>query len=302
MSFETKPQFEPINNGLLVRAPAKINLSLLIAGKRKDGFHEIETLMSKINWYDELYFEPADKDGIELICKGDFWAPDGEENLVYQACHQLFQVANIAPRIKVTLTKNIPAGTGLGSASSDAVAALIGLNRFANLNVEKSEIFAIASNLGSDIPFFLGGPLAFCTGRGEIITELNTNFNFKAALIVPDVSSSTPKVYGNYTHDSEIYSNLSPKINRYISTSRIDLVIQLCANMLETSCLQLYNKVDDIIYRLRELRPGRVCLSGSGSTIYTMIPELNNGNAEDFKAMLLENIDGLCKVVGNNRW
>ena len=96
---KTSKQFETTENGLIVRAPAKINLSLLITGKRPDGFHGIETLMAKINWCDELLFEPGTSDGIELICTGPHWAPDGPENLVYRACDLLFQRAgqNLSP-------------------------------------------------------------------------------------------------------------------------------------------------------------------------------------------------------------
>ena len=300
--MEMKPQFEIVNDGLLVRAPAKINLSLLIAGKRDDGFHEIETVMSKINWYDEVVFEKTSKLGIELACSGEFWAPDDETNLVYRACADLCKAAGVEPCVKVTLVKNIPAGTGLGSASSDAAAALLGLDRFLGLNVEKEIIFEIASNLGSDVPFFLGGPLAFCEGRGEKITTINSRFDFKAMLVVPKVSSSTVMVYNNYRHDSAVYSELSPKIKSYIGASRIDLVWHLCANMLETSCLELYNSVNDILYRLQAKWPGRVCLSGSGSTIYAIVPEMIDSEAEKVGAELLDNIGGLCKVVGNNRW
>jgi len=69
-------QFEVVEGGLLVRAPAKINLSLLVAGKRPDGYHEIETLMAKVNLYDELFFEPGRRKGVELVCKGRYWSPE----------------------------------------------------------------------------------------------------------------------------------------------------------------------------------------------------------------------------------
>ena len=86
-----KKQFEIRKNALLVRAPAKLNLSLLVAGKRPDGFHELETIMAKINWYDEILLQKSGKPGIELICKGPHWAPQGAENLVYQACQKLLE-------------------------------------------------------------------------------------------------------------------------------------------------------------------------------------------------------------------
>ena len=210
---KTLEQFEHTADGLVVRAPAKINLSLLITGKRPDGFHGIETLMAKVAWYDELFFEPAQTDGIDLVCTGSHWAPDGEENLVYRACRMLYDRAGRSPSVRITLTKNIPAGTGLGSASSDAAAALLGLNRFANLNQPLSVLNEICALLGSDINFFLGGPLAYCTGRGEKIHPMNEKFDFCAGLILPDLSVSTKDVYGNYIHTKKEYADLSAEIN-----------------------------------------------------------------------------------------
>src|SRR4030042_4437850 len=125
-----KEQFETHGNGLLVRAPAKINLSLLIAGKRPDGFHKIETIMAKINWYDEILIEPGQKTGIKLLCKGSCWAPLGKDNLVYKAAELLLDSCGMQTNIKMTLNKNIPAGSGLGSGRSDAAATLMGLNKY----------------------------------------------------------------------------------------------------------------------------------------------------------------------------
>jgi 4-diphosphocytidyl-2-C-methyl-D-erythritol kinase len=210
---KTLEQFEHTANGLVVRAPAKVNLSLLISGKRPDGFHGIETVMAKVTWYDELLFEPVQTEGINLICTGPHWAPDGEDNLVHRACQMLYERAGLSPSVRVTLTKNIPAGTGLGSASSDAAAALMGLNRFANLNQPRSVLNEICALLGSDINFFLGGPLAYCTGRGEKIHPIDENFDFSAGLIMPDLSVSTKDVYGSYVHNKQEYHDLSGEIN-----------------------------------------------------------------------------------------
>src|SRR4030042_609079 len=102
-----KDQFETIGDGLLVRAPAKINLSLLIAGKRPDGFHELETIVAKVNWYDEILIQQGRKAGIELICTGPNWAPEGEENLVQKAAKTLLESCGKSADVKITLTKNI---------------------------------------------------------------------------------------------------------------------------------------------------------------------------------------------------
>ena len=87
--MDAKEQIVTTRGGLLVRAPAKLNLSLLISGKRPDGFHNLETVMAKINWYDEIEIRPNRRPGIELACKGPEWAPPGRENLVYRAARLL---------------------------------------------------------------------------------------------------------------------------------------------------------------------------------------------------------------------
>ena len=191
--MNSQEQFETVKEGLLVRAPAKINLSLLVAGKRPDGFHEIETVMAKVNWYDEILIEPGLKADIELICQGPQWAPPGEDNLIYQAAKMLLNSCGVWTDIKVTLTKNIPAGSGLGSASSDAAATLIGLNQYMDFGLPNRELAKVAKLLGSDVAFFLDGPLAFCRGKGEKIRKLTKKFDFLALLILPDVSVSTKK-------------------------------------------------------------------------------------------------------------
>ena len=205
-----------------MRAPAKINLSLLVKGKRPDGYHELETIMAKINWYDEILIEKVSRDSylvtrspakgalrrsgepreegrgqradgrgqaniqcptpndkyqsetdIELICKGPYEVPEGEDNLVYKAAKSILDFrshisdfSEQKERLRITLTKNIPAGTGLGSGSSDAAGTLMGINRFLKLGLNKKQLADLASQLGSDVAFFLGKQMSFCTGRG----------------------------------------------------------------------------------------------------------------------------------------
>ena len=298
---ETK-QITETDSGLLVLAPAKINLSLLIAGKRADGFHEIETIMAKIDLCDELLLEPALEKGIHLTCLGKYPAPDGPENLVYQACCKLSQVAGITPAVKLTLTKNIPAGAGLGGGSSDAAAALIGLNRMAGLKLPLSRLSEIASELGSDIPFFLGGALSFCTGKGEKIKKIEKIFNFTAILALPAVTVPTKRVYGNYLHDKNLYETLNDQIKKLVEKKDIDLVSRMCANMLQSSCFGQYGQLSRIREAM-ELFCGRdVALSGSGSAMFCMVAAEDEKNLKRYQSKLLESTGCVSVVVHNNRW
>jgi 4-diphosphocytidyl-2-C-methyl-D-erythritol kinase len=297
-----KDQFETLGEDLLVRAPAKINLSLLIAGKRPDGFHEIETIMAKVNWYDEIFIEHNIKGNLALVCKGPQWAPEGQDNLVYKAAKLFMNACGLWTDIKITLTKNIPAGSGLGSASSDAAATLLGLNKYLDLQLPNKELAKLAIQLGSDVAFFLDGPLAFCTGKGEKIKKIDENFNSLALLILLDVSASTKKVYANYQHNSALYNKLSAQINDLLKKNRIDLVSKMCANMLEISCFSLYKEIAELKAKIESFGIRPLCLSGSGSALFYII---DNSNIEKWR----ENRDKVekktgCKsvIVSNNKW
>ena len=297
-----KEQFKTVNEGLLVRAPAKINLSLLIAGKRPDGFHDIETVMAKVTFYDEILIEPGRKAGIELVCKGPHWAPEGKDNLVYQACEMLLENCGKTTAIKLTLTKNIPAGSGLGSASSDAAATLIGIDKYLDFRLSNPQLGKMAEQLGSDVAFFLDGPLALCSGKGEIIKKLTKNFDFSALLILPDVSASTKKVYANYQHRSDVYKKLSVVINSHIEKNSIDLVSEMRANMLESSCFSLYRELAELKARIESLGIGPLCLSGSGSALFFIMDRTEPEKALTNQMKITKNIGCTTIIVSNNRW
>lgn len=297
----SKEQFSVVGDGLLVRAPAKINLSLLIAGRRPDGFHEIETLMAKVDLYDELLFERGEKDGIELICQGPHWAPEGEDNLVYRACEALFEASDIKTPVRVTLTKNVPPASGLGGGSSDAAAALMGLDRFANLAATPEDIREIACRMGSDIAFFLGGPLAFCTGRGEKIQQIEEKFSFRAILALPDVSVATKRVYENYAHNQVLYDRLSERINGLIARNKFAFVAAMCANMLGKSCFELHRELLELKSDMEALGVGRVCLSGSGSAMFCMVA-IADRDLERYQSMLADSVGCDSLIVNDNRW
>ncbi len=283
-------------------APAKINLSLLVAGKRPDGFHEIETIMAKVNLFDEVLIQPGQKVGIELLCKGPYRAPQGKENLVYKACNMLLKKSRSQANLKITLTKNIPAGSGLGSASSDAAAALVGVNKYLGLDLPTPRLAELAPALGSDVAFFLGGPLAFCTGKGEKIKKITENFDFSALLLLPDVSVSTKKVYANYNHNPAIYRDLSARINPYLEKNRIDLASKMCANMLERSCFTLYKELFDLKAEVEALGIAPLCLSGSGSAMFCIIENPYDERVRENQHELLQKTGCESVIVSNNGW
>ena len=254
--------------------------------------------------------------GIELICKGPYKVPEGEDNLVYKAAKLILdcglQIADfnnagkMPATLRITLTKNMPAGTGLGSGSSDAAGTLMGINRFLRMGLGREKLMELAAKLGSDVAFFLGGPLAMCTGRGEKVKKID-KCEFGVLLIVPDVNVSTQRVYANYRHDSAKYRRLHKEISGYIKKKRIDFVCELCTNMLQESCFELNTKLRELKKRIERAGIRPVCLSGSGSSMYCVI---NKGNEEKIKAYrnnsaaskLARDFSFRSIIVNNNSW
>ena len=296
-----KPQFEFANGALLARAPAKINLYLLVADKRPDGFHNIETLMAKITFYDELFFEIDKAEGIELVCNG-LWSPAGKDNLVYKACDNFYKTINKKPSVKITLTKNIPAGSGLGGASSDAATTLLALNRLYQEPVAANKLFSMAAELGSDVPFFLNGPQALCSGRGEKISKLDNIFSFLALLILPDLSVSTKMVYDNFKVDLQLFEALKEQIKPLLLKNRVDLVQKMCANMLAKTCFALNNKLALLKTEIENICQLPASLSGSGSALFVVLADKDYRKAKYLQREIESSLDCNSIIVFNNQW
>jgi 4-diphosphocytidyl-2-C-methyl-D-erythritol kinase len=159
-----------IGTALVIDAPAKLNLHLSVLGRRADGYHELETVMASIGLYDTLRLEPEQDGRLELTCEGaDSLAAD-ESNLVLRAARLMAAEHGASPGARLRLLKRIPMQAGLGGGSSDAAAALVGLNLLWNLKLPSAELHRLAAMLGSDVNFFVDStPLALCRGRGEVV-------------------------------------------------------------------------------------------------------------------------------------
>ena len=183
----------PHPSSLSLNAPAKINWFLNVLGLRDDGFHEILSLMQKISLYDMLTFSPSN----DLTLQSDTSIPV-EQNLVYKAALLLKSTCGIDKGALITLNKNIPAGAGLGGGSSDAASTLLGLNKLWSLNLSTGDLCNIAEQLGSDVPFFLYGPIASSHGRGEKITPCKIKKTTNLLIVKPPFPVSTAWAYGEY--------------------------------------------------------------------------------------------------------
>src|SRR6202030_4128751 len=179
-----------------VLAPAKINLSLKILGRRNDGFHEIETLISPISLADKIDIERQSR-WIDFSCD-DSTLPGDDENLAVRAAKAFFEKTKINSGVGIKLHKRIPHGAGLGGGSSDAAATLRALNQLFETNLSLEELAKLGSTIGSDVAFFLFESAAICKGRGEIVNPTELNKKLSILLLKPRFSVSSGWAYSRW--------------------------------------------------------------------------------------------------------
>jgi len=256
---------------MIVSAPAKINLTLRIIGKRPDGYHELESVMQMLSLADSLVI--GDADTLRFTCSDP--ALDGEDNLVLKAARLLLTRCPEGRGARIHLEKKIPSQAGLGGGSSDAAAALSALNEFWDIRLPADELFPLAAQLGSDVPFFMNGPSAVVRGRGEEVTPVINKTPCHIVVAKPTAGLSTPRVYADLhapviPHGAEQPHRLpeTRAMIRALETGNIESVARAVSNALEGPALQLLPE----LYPLRERMLEQGCLSvllcGSGSALF----------------------------------
>ena len=185
---------------LLMASPAKLNFYLELHHRRDDGFHELETIMTKFGLFDYLYFkkQPVDAFSLEVRSNSrlsDQAIPTDESNLIIKSLSVMRDLAGCKLGAAIRLFKNIPAQAGMGGASSNAAAAIYAANRLWNLRWSQQRLMQIAAEIGSDVAFFLGANLAKCIGRGEKVQKLSGRCRFNIVVAQPPTGISTAELY-----------------------------------------------------------------------------------------------------------
>lgn len=254
---------------LALDAPGKINLFLEVLGRRPDGFHEIETVMQAVDLADRLEFWRRPGGGMTISISGGE-APADESNLALRAARLLAAEsgAGRAGGAHIHIEKRVPVGGGMGGGSSDAAAALRGLNRLWGLRAGADDLGRLAARLGSDVNFFLRGGLAVCRGRGEIVEPLPGAVRAGFLLHFPGTGTSTREVYSRLrfplTDSRRSYTALLEGLFREdLAAAGRDLF-----NRLEAPAFEVCPQLADAKRTLKESLPFGALLSGSGSTIF----------------------------------
>ena len=183
-------------SSVTVRVPAKVNLQLSVGAVRPDGFHELATVFQAVSLFDEVIARPA-AEGITLTLSGEGEGvlPLGEDNLAYRAAVLLAEHVGMDPAVDLHLHKAIPIAGGMAGGSADAAGALLACDALWRQGTPREELMALASELGSDVPFALHGGTAIGTGRGENLTPVLSRGSFHWVFAIADEGLSTPTVY-----------------------------------------------------------------------------------------------------------
>lgn len=247
------------------KAYAKINLGLEVGALREDGYHDMNTIMVPINLYDELTFEQIEE-GIELI---DNTSIKVEDNFVYKAAKLFLAHFNITKGVRIVLNKKIPEQAGLGGGSSDAAAVLRGLNYLFLVGASMDELSNLAKKLGSDMPYCVYSKLAFCSGRGEIVSLLDIDYKrIPVAIINPPYGLSTKLVYEVGVFDTvNIHKEQFEGIKEFLKTGNLEILKTNLFNELETPAFKLKPDLEELKKKLIDL--GFVVgMSGSGTSLF----------------------------------
>lgn len=271
-----------ITRPLVIRTPAKVNLGLRVLSRRADGYHAIQTLLAGVDLWDTLTLEPGG-DRLRLECDTPS-IPTDRTNLVLRSALRLEELlGRRLPGARIRLQKRIPAGRGLGGGSSDAAAALVGLNRLFGLGLGRRVLHRVLTEVGMDAPFFLYGGLALATGRGEHVFPLAEARELPLVLLIPDFGISTPDAYRGLPTPSEDggsqrTAQWTDRLVRFLESgpSGLPLHGKLLArcfpNDLERSTVLQTTRPPDAISRMRSalLAAGALeaAMSGSGSAVF----------------------------------
>jgi 4-diphosphocytidyl-2-C-methyl-D-erythritol kinase len=245
----------PTDVKLSYLAKAKINLDLLITGRRDDGFHELDSIVGFADFGDELSAE--NHNGLSLSVTGPFadHLDSNDHNLIIEAAKLICEAAKIKPNVKFHLIKNLPVSSGIGGGSADAAAALKLCQKIFDLDFSDDELASIALKLGADVPVCLKSTPHHMTGIGEKLSPLLLKDKINLVLVNPGKTLSTPNVFQAYKKFSRGFDQKRSFLTTEIHLSFIIETLQQSGNSLQSAACEIEPEIDTV-------------MSGSGATCF----------------------------------
>lgn len=251
-----------------VLSPAKVNLHLEVLERRPDGYHEIQSLMMRIDLFDEIEIHPGGQ-GVRLMAEGET-VPGGPENLACRAAQLFCRETGVPGNFEVRLTKNIPVAAGLGGGSGNAAAVLLALNGLYPKRLEWNSLLDLGSRLGADVPFFLFQKSALARGKGDRLTAAKMPEGLGFLLLVPPFRVSTPWAYE--TFDQMTGGKTKGRTLLEQSYPTLGDLLPVLKNDLEIPALSRYPEIGRKKEELLRLGAKGALMSGSGPVTFGLFP------------------------------
>ena len=268
----------------IIKAPCKINISLDITSKRKDGYHLIESLFHTVNLYDIITIEKSDKYNITTSGKYAL-EDDKEENIVTKIFNHFKNKMNLNNNYNIHIEKNIPTGAGLGGGSSDAANIIKFFLSELNIDIN-DELIESFSSFGADIPFFIRGGCAWVSGIGEKIQNYDFTLPYNVILIYPNIHVSTKLAYSKFTPEdfnkSDLFYIKNMLDNKDINFEKI---VSKTYNVFEKNVFNLEKRIEEIKNKTESIIKRKVNMSGSGSSLFALYDNDDVMIEDDFQKL-----------------
>jgi 4-diphosphocytidyl-2-C-methyl-D-erythritol kinase len=238
---------KPKNNHIKLRAYAKINPSLKVAGKRADGYHDIDSIMQSVSLHDEVEVREAPT-GVSVKC-----SPAIAENIAEKAAKLFLDEIKLVKGVEISIKKHIPVASGLGGGSANAAAAIIGIDHVLGLNLHRNKLMEIGAKIGSDVPFCIVGGTCRVTGRGDKVEKANPHSSAAFILVIPKFEVPTGSVY-------EEFDRVGAGKN---------------GNDLELAASKLFPEIKNIKDSLVKATGGNWKMSGSGPSLFMELSDIS---------------------------
>ncbi len=252
---------------VMLKALAKINLGLDVLGRRENGYHDVRMVMQTIYLYDNVAITKTDEPGIQIE-SNLFYLPLDENNIAYKAAKKLMEEFHIQEGVRIVLEKHIPVAAGMAGGSANAAAVLVGMNRLFSLGLSQEDLMERGVSLGADVPYCVMRGTVLAEGIGEILTPLPPLPKCYVLVAKPGVSVSTKHVYEKLD-SKEIEDH--PDIDGILEgLEKQDLrkIADSMGNVLEKVTIEEYPVIADIKRIMKEAGALNAMMSGSGPTVF----------------------------------
>lgn len=257
---------------MLMKAYAKINISLDVVGKRADGYHLLKMIMQNIDLYDIIRVEKRNE-GISIGCDKTY-VPLDERNIAYKAARLFLDTYNIDGGVEICIKKNIPVSAGLAGGSTDAAAVLKCMRNIYEVDVSDKELMNLGVKIGADVPYCILGGTALCEGIGELITPLKPFKNKILVLVKPNFGVSTKEVYKSLNIEKIYKHPETENLIKYMETEDLISLNRNMKNILENVTIKNNPTIKKIKMRMMNLNALGSLMSGSGPSVFGFFDDM----------------------------